>query len=72
MIEVKLQEIAKRHGINNSYQLEKLTGWTPGMCARLWKKQWKRSDLKTLNTLCNLFKCTPSDLLEFTPDADES
>ena len=71
MIEVKFHEIARKNGINNSYQLEQATGWSPGQAARLWNKEWKRSDLGTLNTLCNLFKCTPNDLLEFTPEVDE-
>jgi Predicted transcriptional regulator len=41
------------------------------MAYSLWKDEWKTVNLKTLNTLCNLFKCTPNDLLEFKPDPDE-
>lgn len=68
MIVVKIQEIAKKRGINNGYQFQRLTGFPPGMAARIYKGQWKRIDLKTLNEVCNHLKCRPEDILEFTPD----
>ncbi|HEX8637968.1 MAG TPA: helix-turn-helix transcriptional regulator [Pyrinomonadaceae bacterium] len=71
MITVKLREMAGKYNITNAYQLQKFTGFAPTMAYRLWKEKWTVSDLKTLNTLCNLFKCTPNDLLDFTPDPEE-
>lgn len=71
MIIVKIKEIAKNFGIENAYQLEKFTGLPPSQAAYLWKADWKSANLKTLNTLCNAFKCTPNDLLEFHQDKDE-
>lgn len=71
MIQVKIQEIARSFNITNAYQLQKFTGFPPAMAARLWKGKWKVADLKTLNTLCNLFGCTPNDLLEYTRDKVE-
>lgn len=72
MIRVRIKEVAQTFGINNAYQLQNFTGFYPDKSANLWKGEWKRSDLETLNTLCNLFKCTPNDLLEFTPDPEEN
>ncbi len=71
MIISQLHAIAAKQDIKNAYQLQKLTGFPVGMSYQLWKKDWKQVNLKTLNTLCNLLKCTPNDLLEYTPDADE-
>lgn len=71
MIKVNIRELAEKHDIKTAYQLEKATGFFPSKCAYLWKGEWKRTDLNTLNTLCNLFKCTPSDILVFTPDPEE-
>lgn len=71
MIKVKIKEVGERMGINNAYQLEKITGFYPSKAAHLWKGEWVRADLDTLNTLCNLFNCTPNDILEFTPDESE-
>lgn len=67
MIRPRLQEVAKNAGIENAYQLQKLTGFPVGMAYRLWKNEWKQVDLKTLDTLCTLLECTPNDLLAFTP-----
>lgn len=71
MIIVRIKEVAEQYGIKNAYQLQVFTGFYPSMSASLWKGEWKQADLKTLNTLCNLFKCTPNDILEFTPDEEE-
>lgn len=65
MIRPRLQEVAKSRGIQNAYQLQKVTGFPIGMTYRLWKKPWKQVDLKTLDTLCDLLECTPNDLLCF-------
>jgi DNA-binding Xre family transcriptional regulator len=67
----KASEIAAKHGIKNAYQLQQRTGFPPAMSARLWREQWSAAHLTTLNSLCNLFKCTPNDILKFTPDPDE-
>lgn len=71
MIKVKLHKIAAEHGIKNAYQFQKFTGYPPGMASRLWNRNWKNASLSTLNTLCNLFGCTPNDILEFSPDREE-
>lgn len=71
MIKVKIREIAEKFDIKTAYQLEKVTGFFPSKCSYLWKGEWKRTDLATLNTLCNIFKCTPNDLLEFAPDPED-
>lgn len=72
MIKVRIREIAEKHNITTAYQLQVFTGFYPDKAAYLWKGEMKRADLSTLNTLCNLFKCTPNDILEFTPDEPES
>ncbi len=71
MIRSRLHEIAKEHGVNNAYQFQKLTGFPNSMAYALWQKEWKLVHLKTLDTLCSLFDCTPNDLLEFTPSYEE-
>lgn len=71
MIEIRLQEVCKKFNITNAYQFQKLTGFSPGMASRLWKGKWKSAYIDTLNTLCNLLDCTPSDILVFTKDKDK-
>ena len=71
MIKSRLREVAAEFGIKNAYQLQKFTGFTVSMSYSLWKDNWKVANLKTLNKLCNLLKCTPNDLLDFSPNPDE-
>lgn len=65
MIRVRIREVAAKRKIKTSYQLQKVTGWPPAMCARIFKGEWTRIDLKTLDTLCKDLSCTPNDILEF-------
>lgn len=71
MIEVKIREVAARNNVKNAYQLQKITGFSPSKAANCWKSGWQLADLNTLNTLCNIFKCTPNDILKFTPDTED-
>lgn len=41
------------------------------MSYSLWRDEWKTVHMTTLNTLCNLFDCTPNDLIDFTKDPEE-
>jgi DNA-binding Xre family transcriptional regulator len=68
MIIVKIQEVAKAKGITTGYQFQRISGFPPAMAARIFKGNWTRIDTKTLNAVCNVLKCTPNDILEFTPD----
>ena len=71
MIIVRIREVAEKRGIKKAYQLQKLTGFLPSKAADLWKGEWKLAHLETLDTLCNVLKCTPNDILVFTPDEVE-
>ncbi|MBX3288429.1 MAG: helix-turn-helix transcriptional regulator [Acidobacteria bacterium] len=70
MIEITIKAAAKKVGITSGYQLQRTTGFDVSMSARLWKGEWKRIDIKTLNKLCNALKCTPNDILRFKPDKE--
>jgi len=37
----------------------------------LYKDEAKRIDIETLDKLCTLFKCTPNDILSYTPPTEE-
>jgi DNA-binding Xre family transcriptional regulator len=70
MITIKLREVAGKIGIENAYQLQKKTGFHISTAYSLWEESWQKTDLETLNTLCNVLRCTPNDLLEFHPDEE--
>lgn len=68
MIKIVIKDAAKKVGITSSYQLQKAIGYDVSMSARLWKGEWTRIDVKTLNRICNTLRCTPNDILQFRPD----
>jgi len=41
------------------------------MAARIFKGDWQRIDVSTLDTICNVLRCTPNDILSFTPDIED-
>jgi DNA-binding Xre family transcriptional regulator len=70
MIEIRVKDAANKAGITSGYQLDKAAGFGPGMSQRIFEGDFRRIDLNTLNTLCNVLHCTPNDILRFTPDQD--
>jgi DNA-binding Xre family transcriptional regulator len=66
MINIKIAEIAKRNGLNNAYALQRALNCSPTMASRLWKGEFKQIGIETVDSLCELFACFPSDLIVFT------
>lgn len=50
----------------NISQLADMTGISRNTITKIYHEKGKRIDFKTINTLCNFFKCSPSDLLVVT------
>jgi DNA-binding Xre family transcriptional regulator len=71
MIEVKIREVCKSKGITTAYKLQKALNVQPSVAARLYKGDFSKIDLGTLNKLCNVLKCQPNKLLHFTPDLED-
>jgi putative transcriptional regulator len=69
MIKVKLSELMGLHKVKSFSQLEKETGITRKTLTKLYDGEGKGIEYVTLSALCQRFECTPSDLLEFVPDA---
>jgi DNA-binding Xre family transcriptional regulator len=70
MITIQIQKVAKEKGVKNAYQFQKISGFPMPMASRLFKGKWKRVDISTMDTICNSLKCTPSEIMNFTPDPD--
>lgn len=72
MIKSNLRAIPEKNGVTTAYQLQQLTDVSSDTAASLWRDEWKAIYLKTLNTLCNVFKCEPQDFLIYTKDEEEN
>ena len=51
--------------------LSNLTNIRPATISKMYYEESKRLDIEQLNSICNVFKCEISDLLEFIPDENK-
>lgn len=70
MITPNIKASAEKRGIENANQLTKALGVSPDLGARLWREDFQRIDLGTLDKLCRVLKCKPNDLLKYEADAE--
>jgi putative transcriptional regulator len=67
-IKPHIKEIAEKRGVTTAYQLQKLLNIAPAVAARLWRGDFQRVDLITLDRLCEALECELSDLLVRVPN----
>lgn len=73
-IEARLRILMAEHRIDGITDLMKLSGLSRNAINRLYKgtdEEIESTNLKTLITLCKVFNCKLSDLIEYTPDKKE-
>ncbi len=66
-----IREAAEKRGVTSSYQLMKALNIPPGHASKLWKGEMRMIGLDTVDALCKAFKCNPSDLIRYEPEAGE-
>lgn len=67
MIKVKLSDLLGKH-IMNQKTLSKLTNIRPATISKMYYEEAKRIDIQHLNSICKVFDCEISELLEYIPD----
>ena len=73
-IEARLRILMAEHRIDGITDLMKLSGLSRNAINRLYKgtdEEIESTNLKTLITLCKVFNCKLSDLIEYTPNKKE-
>ncbi|HSK70890.1 MAG TPA: helix-turn-helix transcriptional regulator [Pyrinomonadaceae bacterium] len=65
MIKIKIQEYLKSQAVENAYQLQQILGISPTVAARLWKGDFDKIGINTIDKICWEFDCQPNDLFEF-------
>jgi DNA-binding Xre family transcriptional regulator len=65
MIKIKIAELARKHDVTSAYQLQNFLGISPSIASRLWKGDFDKIGISTINKLCNRLVCQPSDFLEY-------
>lgn len=62
-IQTRIRKVAQAQGITNAYQLQKITGLSSSMAARLYRDDVKGLTLKVIEILCDALDCDPCELL---------
>ena len=62
MITTRIQELARGRGFENAHQLQKATGLSSSMAARLFHDEVEGLKLSTIERLCRALGCAPGDL----------
>ena len=70
MIRIKLSELLGKHKMTQS-ALAKLTKIRPATISKMYYEEVKRLDINQLNSICSVFECEISELLEYVPDTKD-
>jgi DNA-binding Xre family transcriptional regulator len=66
MIEIKIAEKARSQGLETAFSLQKVLNISPTIASRLWKGNFNKIGVGTMDKLCTFFKCQPNELFFFT------
>jgi DNA-binding Xre family transcriptional regulator len=72
VIRIKIRELAEKKGIENPYQLMKVTGLNYAQCHLYWNSEPKQIGVDALNRVCMALEVTPGQIFEFETDPDWS
>lgn len=67
MITKHVRAVAEKRGMKNAHGLQLALGVSPTAAAKLWKGEFEMIGLVTLDKLCSVLRCKPSDLLKYKP-----
>lgn len=68
MIVVIIRERAEKCGITTAYQLQKAMEVSPTIAARLWRGDFEKIGMITLDRLCRVLSCQPDKLFRHVRD----
>ncbi len=67
MIVSKVREVAEKRGIENANQLKDVLGVSPTVAARLWRGDFDKIGMNTMDKLCRVLRATPGKLFVYEP-----
>lgn len=70
MIKIKLSNLLGKYKMTQK-ALSTQTGIRPATISKMYYEETKRIDIKHINSICKVFDCEISDLLEYIPDKED-
>jgi DNA-binding Xre family transcriptional regulator len=71
MLKINLQRNLTTRGILHQYTFFVKNGFSKNFSMKLINGNVQRLDFSTMEKLCTMFQCTPNDLIEWVPPANE-
>ena len=71
MIKIKLSDLLGKHKMTQT-SLANATKIRPATISKMYYEEVKRLDVSQLDSICRVFQCEISDLLEYIPDSSIS
>ena len=68
MIQYNFDRIFKARGIERPFSFLRKSGFSDNFATRVKNNRVARLELKYIEKLCLVLKCTPNDLMEWDPD----
>lgn len=68
MLKIDINRIARKKGIMDATELLRNIGYERHKAWRMTSGRMKKWDMKDIEKLCELFKCSPNDLYVFVPE----
>jgi DNA-binding Xre family transcriptional regulator len=65
MMKIKIAEVAGKCGLKSAYALQKVLNISPTMASRLWKGEFDKIGIGTLEKLCEHFQLQTNEFLEY-------
>lgn len=72
MIKYNFDRIFKARGIERAFTYLRNAGFSDGFASKIKNNKVVRLDLKSMERLCVLLRCTPDDFLEWTPNKEDN
>lgn len=67
MIKIKLSDLLGKHKMTQK-ALADATKIRPATISKMYYEETKRIDINQINSICKVFDCEVSELLEYIPD----
>jgi len=71
-VTLQFQRIFKARGIERPYTYLVNSGFGNNLATRMKKNKVMHLQLRTIEKMCLLFRCTPNDLIEWIPDDSQT
>ena len=71
MLSFNFNRVFKARGINKPFSYLVRAGYSDNFATRIVNNRNRRLDLDDIEKLCELFRCTPNDFLEWIPESKD-